>query len=339
MIPQEIINSLSIAEKEELLFFLKKDLKILPKLAELKSNINKEQLLICPHCKSDDIYGHGEYKGRKRYKCKSCQKTFNDYTGTAISGIKKTEKFQEYIELVVESVTIRKAVKIIGVNIKTIFDWRHKLLSSLNMINGQTFSGIVECDDKQLDISEKGNKRLSRKSYKRSSDRKTKRGVSNDKVSVIVATDRNGNSTMKIAKIGRIDTESIEKIIGNIITKENVLCSDSHPSIISWAKDKKIEHHTFVASKQHVKDKCYHVQHVNSLDNLYERWVKMFYGVATKYLNHYLNWFVFLEKMKKSINPINDLAKIVVSNIGTINNYQKIEMRYMKLINPHYYKT
>ncbi len=339
MSPQEIISKLSIAEKEELLQLLKKEVKLLPNLAEIKSNINKEQKVICPHCKSSDIYGHGIYKERKRYKCKSCYKTFNDFTGTAISGIKKTEKFQEYLEMIVESVTIRKAVERLGVNIKTIFDWRHKLLSSLNMVNGQTFSGIVECDDKQLDISDKGNKKLMRKSYKRPSDRETKRGVSNDKVSVMVATDRKGNPTMKIAKIGRIDTESIEKTIGNIITKENVLCSDSHPSIISWANGKEIEHHTFVASKHHVKDKCYHVQHVNSLNNLYERWVKMFYGVATKYLNHYLNWFIFLEKMKKSISPINDLAKIVVLNIWSGNNYQKIEINYMKLINPHFSKT
>jgi len=100
--------------------------------------------------------GHGTYKGRKRYKCKQCKKTFNDFTGTAISGIKKVEKFQEFLELTVESITIRKASKKLGVNMKTIFDWRHKLLSSIATMNGSSFSGIVECDDKQLDINEKG---------------------------------------------------------------------------------------------------------------------------------------------------------------------------------------
>ena len=55
---------------------------------------------------------------------------------------------------------------------------------------------------------------------------------------------------------------------------------------------------TFVASSQHVKSKCYHVQHVNSIDNHYERWVKEFYGLASKYLENYLNWFVFLERVK-----------------------------------------
>ena len=53
--------------------------------------------------------------------------------------------------------------------------------------NQQDFSGIVECDDKQLDISDKGSRTIERKAYKRPSDRKKKRGVSNDKVLVVVA--------------------------------------------------------------------------------------------------------------------------------------------------------
>ena len=336
---QELISELTVKEKSELYTFLRKDLKIIPQLDNIKAELNHDQKVLCPHCNSSNIYGHGKYKGRKRYKCMKCTKTFNDFTGTAISGIKKVDKFQEYLELTIESLTIRKAASKLGVNMKTIFDWRHKLLSAIETINGNPFSGIVECDDKQLDVNEKGRKDLGRNSYKRPSDRKKKRGVSNDKVSVMVATDRKGNSVMKIAKMGRIDVKSIEDTMGDLIDKSTILCSDSHPSIISWADGKEIEHHTFVASRQHVKNKCYHVQHVNSLDNLYERWIKPFYGVATKYLPQYLNWFVFLQKIKKSVNPLEDLAKLIMSNTNAIKTYRGIEEKYIKLDIPHYIGT
>ena len=336
---QEIISSLSASEKKRLYTLLRKDMEVIPQLDKVKSELNQEQKVLCPHCQNGDIYGHGVYKGRKRYKCKQCKKTFNDFTGTAISGIKKVEKFQEYLELTIESLTIRKAAKKLGLNVKTIFDWRHKLLSAIATMNGMSFSGIVECDDKQLDVNEKGSRNLERDAYKRPSDRKTKRGVSNDKVSVMVATDRKGNPTMRVAKMGRVDIESIEKTIGNLISKNNVLCSDSHPSIISWAENKDLEHHTFVASKQHVKNKCYHVQHVNSLDNLYERWIKPFYGVATKYLPQYLNWFVFLEKTKKSANPMIEFARAIMLNTNAIKDFREIENKYLELDVPHYYKT
>ncbi len=44
------------------------------------------------------------------------------------------------------------------------------------------------------------NRKLDRKAYKRPSDRKIKRGVSNDKLSIMVATDRKGNPLMKTQK-------------------------------------------------------------------------------------------------------------------------------------------
>ncbi|WP_445737904.1 IS1595 family transposase [Mariniflexile sp.] len=334
---RNIIKELSQEQKEELAQLLNRDLNI-PKSNQLITDLNRNRPVSCPHCESIDIYGHGTYKSRKRYKCKSCTKTFNDLTGTAMDGIKKVEKFQDYLVLMIESMSIRKASKKLEVNVKTIFDWRHKLLSSLSILNGEEFSGIVECDDKQLDINNKGGRELERNPYKRPSDRQAKRGVSNDKVSIMVATDRNNNPMMRIAKVGRIDTESVEKTMGALIKPENVLCSDSHPSIIKWAKEKEVEHHTFIASK-HIKNKCYHVQHVNSIDNLYERWVKPFYGVSTKYLSGYLNWFVFLQKIKNSRSQIADIARIIVKNAKAMNTYKSIEENYKELTIPHYSKT
>lgn len=326
---QYIISELNQEQKKELVHLLNRDLNV-PKLNQLISEMNKDRPISCPHCQCFDIYGHGVYKSRKRYKCKSCAKTFNDLTGTAMDGIKKVDEFQDYLVLMIQSLSIRKASKKLGVNVKTIFDWRHKLLSCLSILNGEEFTGIVECDDKQLDINNKGSRDLERKSYKRPSDRPTKRGVSNDKISIMVATDRNNNPMMRIAKIGRIDADSVENTIGPLIKPENVLCSDSHPSIIKWAKEKELEHHTFIASK-HIKDKCYHVQHVNSIDNRYERWIKPFYGVSTKYLSGYLNWFVFLQKVKNSHSQVVDIAKIMIKNVMAINTYKSIEENYAEL--------
>ncbi|WP_186434960.1 IS1 family transposase [Gillisia sp. Hel_I_86] len=158
---RNILNDLDRAEKIELAQLLHRELNV-PDLGLVGRDIGNDRPVYCPHCEDSDIYGHGHYKGRRRYKCRPCHKTFNDFTGTAVDGIKKLEKFQEYLLLVVESVTIRKAAEKIGVNVKTIFDWRHKLLSSLEVLNGTGFSGIVECDDKQLDINDKGRRNLGR---------------------------------------------------------------------------------------------------------------------------------------------------------------------------------
>jgi transposase-like protein len=329
----KMIKQLSSEEKAELARLLHAELSA-PKL-----QASHDAPVRCPHCQGVELRGHGLYKGRRRYLCQGCGKTFNDFTGTAVAGIKKVAKFEAYLALVVESVTIRRAAAELGVNVKTAFDWRHKLLSCLSAVNGEAFTGIVECDDKQLDISQKGCRKLGRKPYKRHSDRQTKRGVSNDKVSIMVATDRNGKPTMQVAKIGRVDVQSIDRAIGKFVQQGTVLCSDANPSIIAWAAQRQLEHHTFVATKRHVKDKCYHVQHVNSIDNRYERWVSRFYGVATKYLRNYLSWFVFLEKMKQSAKKAFDLAKIAVANVAAMTNYRTIDEFFANLLCTQYSKT
>ena len=93
-----------------------------------------ELVVVQPFLSDTHIYGHGEYRRRSRYKCKICKKTFNDNTGTAIDGIKKVSEFQSYINLLMMSISLQKAVDKLGVNVGTVFTWRHKLLSSLSCI-------------------------------------------------------------------------------------------------------------------------------------------------------------------------------------------------------------
>jgi len=149
---QEILNKLNSLEKKALLSLLNKEAEEIPELNRVVSKINKDNKVLCPHCHTVNIKEHGIYKGRKQYKCKQCNKTFNDFKGRAVSGIKKVENFKN-IQLTQESISIRKSAIKLDVSTKTIFDWRHKFLSSLATTNGEVFSGIVEFDVKQLNIN------------------------------------------------------------------------------------------------------------------------------------------------------------------------------------------
>ncbi len=70
----KILKQLTTDEKEQLFVLLKKDIGSIPQLDKIKSKLNQDQKILCPHCHGDDVYGHGEYKSRKRYKCKQCKK-------------------------------------------------------------------------------------------------------------------------------------------------------------------------------------------------------------------------------------------------------------------------
>jgi len=287
----------------------------------------------CPHC------GHGKYvrfgsdKGAQRYKCKGCKKSFTEFTGTWMAGLHKKDKIDAYLVLMIEEKSLDKIKEELHINKKTAFDWRHKILSSLDNIEKDSFSGITESDETFLLFSEKGKRTLTRKGKKRGG-RAKKKGISNEQVAVIATADRAGQQDLSVATIGRLKKSDIEKSIGARISDKTILCSDSHVSFKGFAIDNSIEHHAIRADlKQYVKDGIYHVQHVNSIHNRLKKWInQQFWGVSTKYLQQYLNWFRIKEMLKYKQIPISELANQTIVDIGTYARYCQINEKYNLLI-------
>ena len=287
----------------------------------------------CPHCSSKKYRKHGKDKGSQRYYCNDCKRTFTEHTGTWLAGIHKKELIYEYLKLMVQELSLDKIKKRMGINKKTAFDWRHKVLSSLEATGSGTFTGITESDDTFFLQSSKGHKVEGRKPRKRGGSA-TKRGISKEQVAVIVTVDRNDEIDMSVARLGRIKKVDIENAIGNKITEGTILCSDSHVSYKGFAKDYNIEHHTIRTNlKQYVKQKVYHVQHVNSIDSRLKKWIKyQFCGVSTKYLQLYLNWFKTKERLKKSREFMKDFVSMSLENIAAKERFMKIDIDYQQLI-------
>lgn len=42
----------------------------------------------------------------------------------------------------------------------------------------------------------------------------------------------------------------------------------------------------------------------------------------TFHYNLGFNWFVFLEEMKKSVNPLSDKTKVITANVNAINSFK-----------------
>ena len=130
----------------------------------------------------------------------------------------------------IEGKSLDKTSAALNINKKTAFDWRHKVLSSLEQDSGDKFEGIVESDETFFSDSEKGNKCLNRPGRKRklstSADQKKKSGISNDKAAVIVTADRKGRMNLCLATMGRIKKEDISRSTGTPLKPEIVLCSE-----------------------------------------------------------------------------------------------------------------
>ena len=186
-------------------------------------------------------------------------------------------------------------------------------MTRFSVVSPEGFQGIVESDDLFFLHSEKGNRNLDRKPRQRGT-KAIKAGISDQQVAVIATCDRAGNKDFKVATQGRISKKDIETVLQGKLDKVKVLCNDSHKSYTAFTKDKKLIHKKFNASKgQRKVEQIYHVQNVNNMDKRLRDFMQSFKGVATKYLQNYLNWFLVLEKIKNNTKRMTMVTAIALT--------------------------
>lgn len=297
----------------------------------LEKLINKQ--VGCPHCNSMKYYRYGKDKGSNRFMCKECKRTFTEHTGTWLAGLHKKRLVNDYLDMMHEQKSLDKIKSALQINKKTAFDWRHKILSSFQEVEKQDFNGIIESDETFFLQSDKGNRNLKHKGRKRGGT-SSKRGISSDQVAVIVTADRKGTIDLSVATMGRIEKKDIENAIGSRISKGAILCTDGHVSYKGFAKDGNLTQIVLRANlKQHVKQGIYHIQNVNSLHNRIKKWIDLtFWGVSTKYLQNYMNWFRIEQTFKKSICAEQDIMNCSTEDMSTLSRYHQINHRYQMLI-------
>lgn len=276
----------------------------------------------CPYCKSTKIIGHGKYRSRQRYKCKDCGKTFNDISCSPMAGTHHPDKWGKYIQHISRGTTLPKIAKDLGIHVSTAFYWRHKVLNALQTLGVEQLSGIVESDETFFVESFKGKKKVTHRKPRKRGGKSKFRGISHEQVCVLVAMDRNGHILSQKAGKGRITAKQIDAVIGDNITPDSTLCTDSARNYLYYARLKGLNHEKVnIRKKKYVVKGLYHIQHVNSYHERVGTWLnRHFRGVSTKYMDNYLYWHRFLElhkamdkdKLKRAL-----LTQVLATNKST----------------------
>lgn len=313
-----LFSSLLKREKEELLSELLQELELEESLLDKVDSKLSRKKKPCPHCQSGLVYKRGKQNGVQMYNCNDCKSWYSETTGTPLSGIQLKDKWQSYLHCMEQGMPIKKIAKELGISIQTSFDWRHKILSSMNDLVPSELSGIVECDELELAINEKGNKNLERKARKRSSDFKRNQGKEIETVvQIVTAVERGGNKYLKAVQTKRLSKENIQQVLEGKLAKGTTLITDKHRSYKSFTKDKKEIKHKTVKANMYVdsKDSWVHLQQVNNTHKQLRNFLMPFNGVSTKYLQNYLNWFAYQKQIKeKKATLMQWLITIVLSD-------------------------
>lgn len=255
--------------------------------------------LECPYCKSLMIVGYGKRNGKQRYKCKDCERTFTENVFSITYHLHKPNLLRAYMQCMIDGKTIAATALSIGVSVVTAFNWRHKILAALRDGSFEKLSQIIELCDVQLQYSEKGSKKRveSKEKYK-------------IPVSILVSMDRNERLLMRVTGRGTPTSKRLVNIVKNQVNNDAIICLNKNIKSENMFRKNGLRVYRIeqIAGKL-IRNESKHLNNVLKTSWKFMVWLLRFQGVASKYLQNYLNWFVFEEQLKRSAEPLNLFLK------------------------------
>lgn len=292
--------------------------------------------IICPHCNSNHTVRNGKVKGKQRYLCKGCSKSFGDLTNSVMSRTKSThDKWFNYMKCMVNGYSLRQTAAVVGISLSTAFCWRHKILRSLgDIFEEEQLSGVIEADETFILESFKGNHQHSSvfimpRPPRKRGGKASLRGISSEQVCVACAIDRKGNIVSRPACKGRISSKTLSEVYSTRIDTSSVLCTDKHRSYIQFAK--RIGIKLVQLESGRAKRDIYHIQHINSYHSNLKEWLRHFKGVSTKRLTNYLYWFQWL-KQNKGVMEVEKAKQLFENAILTTSSCTSGDLWNQKML-------
>lgn len=299
--------------------------------------------ICCVKCGSISVVKNGKRKdGTQKYVCKDCRHNFTAASGTIISGSKKRlETWIKYIECMLDDDTLEKCAAKCRIHLNTAFLWRHKILeASLKSNSDIVLDGKIEMDETFFRESYKGNHtrgdkdsfQMPRKSFERGHhskpdrDKELKkilrsRGLSTDQVCVPCAITPSRLTVAKVCKFGSVSSLGLIKIFKDHIAPGSFIISDECKSYPKFTVE-------VGASLFQVDDSAPPLADMNikQVDSLHSQMKRMFNhrfcGVATKYLNNYIELLrLNLYSRRSRESKLNIILKLLVNFTGATKKF------------------
>ena len=266
---------------------------------------------VCPHCGHTHVIKNGkDHPGFQRYLCKNetCGRTFSIATGTVLQASKKgVADWEKALECMSQKMTCRQIAQAVGINKDTARIWRYKLAGALSKLRSATKTkGKVEADEKVMALSFKGNHAKTKDYHEmhrpphKSGGQAGKRGVSKEQVTVPTAVDAEGRAVAGLGNRGSVKAKALEIVLGNQIDEDASLHTDKCRAYQQLARKLGIDLHQHKDGKS-ADGKRMMIPHVNACHTGMEGFIDvLLHGVATKYLQFYLDWYTQMLYCKES---------------------------------------
>ena len=245
----------------------------------------------CPTCAFPDCARDGRTPaGHQRWRCPACGTAFSALSATVLEyGKKELPTWERFITCMCYNAPIDLAAEVCGISHRTAYEWRHRVFATIDGYQDRlVLSGRVWIDELYLADSD----------IVRSAEFTQKRGLSKNKICIAVAIDAFKNAVVETCGHGKPSSKRINDALLAHIAPGSVIIHDkerSHRALVKAAKC------TDEAYKADIADPAYleAMKLVNNLCSWLRRYLFRFPGMKKNNLQSYLNWFVYLFRVRR----------------------------------------
>ena len=244
----------------------------------------------CPSCDAQVAWHDGANGSRPRYRCPSCGTRFGLLSGTIFANAKlPLHKIMKIVEVMCHNASLRLIETVCEVSHGTAFLWRHKVFSTVSgwqdhvVLSGRVWIDEMYFEDTRAE-HEPGKPR--------------RKGLSKDKVCVVVAIDSYKQALAIVSENGKPSTKRINDALKAHIKEGSTIVHDCEKAHNALVRDLRLVDERYKAV---TTDPVYLEQMalVNHLCSWIRRYVERFACMKSENLQAYLDWFVYLHRVHR----------------------------------------
>lgn len=239
----------------------------------------------CPKCGTiQTLIKNGKSRqGVQRYKCKSCKKTFILDESTTRHLHISDYSFKKFIGYMVDDVTLEVIARNLNINIKTAHYYRHLVFHALLDYQSKiAIGGTILIDETFISIREK-----KYKIYRK--DGKNFRGLSFNQLCVITLINLQGISLAKVSSRAMALPGHYKSLFNDNIRNPKLFIHDGNTKQYQFMNQFSCEK----VNARKDQSELYSTDLIDSYHSNLKRYLFKHAGHKLKYIQHYLNFFVF----------------------------------------------
>lgn len=257
----------------------------------------------CPSCRAASPFRDGRTAGGvQRWRCRACGARFTSLTGTVLEGSKSDmATWCRFIGLMRFNVPLDAMAEELGITHQTAWEWRHRVMAAVDGYQDRiVLRDLVWIDETYVNDAD----------LHLGYGVARKRGPSRQKVCIAVAIDVHKNPVAVVCGRGKPSSARVLGALGGHIAEGSLVVHDrerAHGALIRESGCAEEAHRADVNDPVYLE----RMAMVNNLCSWLKRYLWRFTGMSMSNLQSYLNWFVYLFRVKQDSERWPETARVV----------------------------